>query len=131
MASTEKTLLSCKKCGDIHEKPINSKCERAKLKDEKRDTSHENTGKKTPRCKTNTESANQKKMLELVMQTMTGFSDKLSAMEAKITGLTSDCVKTTDNLGGKRQSRSREKVKRSGLFHADESETTLLSPTLP
>ena len=84
MASTEKTLLSCKKCGEFHEKPINSKCDRAKLKDEKRDTSHENTGKKTPRVKTHTEPANQEKM-----QTMTGFSDKLSAMEAKITGLTS------------------------------------------
>ena len=131
MASTEKTLLACKKCGEFHEKPINSKCDRAKLKDEKRDTSHENTGKKTPRGKTHTESANQDKMLELVMQTMTGFSDKLSAMEVKITGLTSGCAKITDNSGGTRQSRSREKAKRSGLFQADESETTLFSPPLP
>ena len=131
MASTEKTLLSCKKCGEFHEKPINSKCDRAKLKDEKRDTSHENTGKKTPRAKPHTEQANQDKMLELVMQTMTGFSDKLSAMEAKITGLASGSVKTTDNASGARQSRSREKVKRSGLFQTDESETTLFSPSMP
>ena len=43
MAATEKSLLSCKKIGDSHEKPINSKCDRAKLKEEKRDTSHEHT----------------------------------------------------------------------------------------
>ena len=52
VSTVEKALPHCKKCGELHDKPINNKCERLKnIKDEKRDISRDNTTKKTPKNK--------------------------------------------------------------------------------
>ena len=54
----QKALLSCKKCGMDHEKPIGNKCERHKLdkmeQEEKRDVSKEGNVRKTPKGKSAT-----------------------------------------------------------------------------
>ena len=142
--NTDKPIATCKKCGELHEKPLHAKCERLKNKEEKRDNSHEHSTKKTPRGKAAGENS-QDKMLELVLQTMSGFTEKLSAMEERISGLTSgmnpagnesytgplsDTTKN-GNTTGKRQSRSREKNKRGELFATSEGETTLFTSPLP
>ena len=60
--SGQKALLSCKKCGTDHEKPIGNKCERLKLdkmeREEKRDLSKEGNVKKTPKWKSTAASNN-------------------------------------------------------------------------
>ena len=86
--NTDKPLSTCKKWGELHEKSLHGKCERNKNKDEKCDHSHEHTTKKTPRGKGVNETS-QDKMFEMVMQTMTGFSEKLTAIEERISGLSS------------------------------------------
>ena len=109
--TSDKSLPQCKKCGDSHDKPINNKCERVKQKEEKRDTSHENSSRKTPKSKVTNEISQGNIVLDLVMNTMSTFTDKLSAMEAKISGLSSriDNVPTATPA---RKSCSREKSKR-------------------
>ena len=86
--NADKPLSTCKKCGELHDQPLHGKCERNKNKDEKRDHSHEHPTKKTPRGKSLNENS-QEKMLDMVIQTMTGFTDKLTAMEEKLNGLSS------------------------------------------
>ena len=109
MASTsgqDKTPLQCKKCGDAHSKPINAKCEKVKeTKDEKKDGSKEHmSAKKTPRTKS-CEGSNDK-VLDLVMSTMSTFTAKLNAMEARLTGLSSH-VEDTPLQSKKRKSGAR------------------------
>ena len=87
--TADKSLPQCKKCGDSHDKPINNKCERVKHKEEKRDTSRETSTRKTPKSKVTNEISQEDRVLDLVMNTMSTFTDKLSAMEAKISGLSS------------------------------------------
>ena len=142
--NTEKPVATCKKCGELHEKPLHAKCERLKNKEEKRDNSHEHSTKKTPHGKAAGENS-QDKMLELVLQTMSGFTEKLSTMEERISGLTSgvDIAGNESNTGsrtdttknenttGKWQSRSREKNKRGELFVTSEGETTVFTSPLP
>ena len=92
MATTsgqDKTLLQCKKCGEGHSKPINAKCERLKeSRDEKRDASREHSSTKKTPCNKCSESGSEK-MFDLVMSIMSTFIEKLNAMEARITGLSS------------------------------------------
>ena len=80
----------CKKCTVEHEKPVGTKCERIKnvSKDsEKWDPSHEIlSAKKTPKGKAVDTSD---KMLDLVMNTMSNLTEKLAAMDERITGLAS------------------------------------------
>ena len=126
--NADKPLSTCKKCGELHDKPLHGKCERNKNKDEKRDQSHEHSTKKTLRGKTLSENS-QEKMLDFVIQTMTGFTDKLTAMEEKLNGLSSRVDSSKGETSTvKRQSRSREKAKRVELFAEGEDETSLFSP---
>ena len=110
---SDKSLLQCKKCGDSHDKPINNKCDRVKQKEEKRDTSRENSARKTP--KSTNEISQGDRVLDLVMNTMSSFTDKLSAMEEKISSLSSrmDNMPTATPA---RKSRSREKSKRAQIL---------------
>ena len=122
MASTsgqDKTLLQCKKCGDAHSKPINAKCEKVKeTKDEKKDGSKEHvSAKKTPRTKSC--DGNNDKVLDLIMSTMSTFTAKLNAMEARLTGLSSR-VEGTPVQPEKRKSRSRNKAKRIEISDEEE-----------
>ena len=107
---SDKSLPQCKKCDDSHDKPINNKCDRVKQKEEKRDTSLENSARKTPKSKVTNEISQGDRVLDLVMNTMSTFTDKLSAME--ISGLSThmDNVPTTTPA---RKSRSCEKSKRA------------------
>ena len=118
VSTAEKLLLHCKKCNELHDKPVNNKCECFKnIKDEKRDVSRESTSK-MPKSKVTTESAQGDKVLDLVINTMSSFTDKLTAMEAQISGLTS---RTNSEAGTTpaTKSRSHEKTKR-----LDTSETS-------
>ena len=121
MASTsgqEKTLLHCKKCGDAHSKPINAKCDKVKeTREEKRDVSREHSSTKKTPCNKSSDSGNDK-MLDLVMSTMSTFTEKLNAMEARLTGLSS-CVESTPMQGETWKSRSRDKVKRIEISDED------------
>ena len=87
MATTsgqDKALLQCKKCGEAHSKPINAKCERLKeSRDEKRDASREHSSAKKTPCNKSSDGGNEK-MLDLVMSTMSTFTEKLNTMEARI-----------------------------------------------
>ena len=84
-------MTFCKKCSFEHEKPVGNKCERSKQvakETEKRDSSRESLPvKKTPKGKVG-ESPD--KMLDLVLNTMTNVTEKLSAMDDRITGLASN-----------------------------------------
>ena len=83
----ERNILSCKKCGGDHEKPVGSKCDRPKvIKDDKRDSSKETPVKRTPKGKGTGETSTQDKMLETMLSTMNSFSEKLMAMEQRISG---------------------------------------------
>ena len=126
--NADKPLCLCKKCGEIHDKPLHGKCERNKNKEEKRYQSHEHSTKKTPQGKTLIDNS-QEKMLDMVIQTMTGFTDKLTAMEEKISGLSSRVDSSKGETSTtKHQSRSCEKGKRMELFAEREDETSLFSP---
>ena len=58
------------KCGDMHEKPVNNKCERVKnMKDKKSDISRENTVKKIPGSKPDSEVSQGDKVLNLDSRT--------------------------------------------------------------
>ena len=117
----DKSLPQCKKCGDSHDKPINNRCERVKQKEEKRDTSRENSARKTPKSKITNEISQGDKVLDLVINTLSTFTDKLSAMEEKISGLSShmDNVPTATPA---RKSHSREKSKRAQTLDSTEGQ---------
>ena len=135
MASTsgqDKTLLQCKKCGDAHSKPINAKCNKVKeTREKKRDVSREHPStKKTPRNKSS-DSGNDK-MLDLVMSTMSTFTEKLNTMEARLTGLSSR-IESTPMQGETRKSRSHDKVKHIEISDEDDemsSQTVTSRPTV-
>ena len=82
-------MLACKKCGTEHEKPTGNKCERFKMeKEEKKDNTKEQSVKKTPKSKPSTSGSSQDKMMELMLASMSSVTEKLAAMEERITGLT-------------------------------------------
>ena len=88
--TADKILPHCKKCNKLHDKPINNKCEPLKnTKDEKWDLSRDSATKKTPKNKTTSEASQADRVLDLVLNTMSSFTDKHTAMEAQISGLTS------------------------------------------
>ena len=124
----DKLLLSCKKCGGEHQKPVGSKCDRPKIvKEEKRDSSRDTSVKKTPRGKVNKISS-QDKVLEMVMSTMNSFSEKLSAMEERLSNIATPVDGTRLEKCTTRKSRSREKIKRIEISDDDEK-PTVLSPS--
>ena len=64
----ERNILSCKKCGGDHEKPVGSKCDRPKVvKDDKRDSSKETPVKRTPKGKGAGKTSTQDKMLATML----------------------------------------------------------------
>ena len=120
-------MTFCKKCSSEHEKPVGNKCERSKqaAKDmEKRDSSRESLPvKKTPKGKVG---ESQDKMLDLVLNTMTNVTEKLSAMDDRITGLASR-IDATPAKAATRKSRPREQSKRRGVTEVEEA--LFASPT--
>ena len=127
----QKALLSCKKCGTDHEKPIGNKCEKLKLdkleRDKKRDLSKETIGKKTPKSKSTVNLASQDKMMEAMLASMSSFTEKLTAMEERISGLTK--VQEVDETTV-RKSRSREKKKRESTEESHEPKFATPHPVL-
>ena len=120
-------MTFCKKCSLEHEKPVGNKCERSKQaakEMEKRDSSCESLPvKKTPKGKVG---ELQDKMLDLVLNTMTNVTEKLSAMDDRITGLASH-IDATPAKASTRKSRLREQSKRRGVTEAEEA--LFASPT--
>ena len=116
----DKQIVLCKKCGIDHERLVGSKCEKVKTsKEEKRDTSKEAV-RKTPRGKGGDVSS-QEKMVELMMSTMTNFTDKLNTMDERISGLTSRLDNpSVSQKPVSRKSRSCEKIKRIKISDDDE-----------
>ena len=126
VTTADKNLLLCKKCGECHEKPINNKCEKLKaVKEDKRDSSRD-SAKKTPRGKPVPETAQGDKVLDLVLNTMSTFTDKLSAMEEKISGLSSHMDSSAEATPA-RKSRSREKTKRPEPVDTSDDRLSLFS----
>ena len=113
----------CKKCAVDHERPVGNKCDKKIVpREEKRDASKDNM-KKTPKSKGSVEPS--EKMYEMMMSTMSSFTDKLSAMENRISGLASqfDDPNLTQRSTG-RKSRSHSKRRKT-----DEDDiNTLTSP---
>ena len=120
-------MTFCKKCSLEHEKPVGNKCERSKQvakETEKRDSSRESLPvKKTPKGKVG---ESQDKMLDLVLNTMTNVTEKLSAIDDRIIGLAS-CIDATPAKASTRKSRPREQSKRRGVIDAEEA--LFASPT--
>ena len=58
-------------------------------------------------------------MLDFVMNTMTNVTEKLKAMDERITGLAS-CIDVTPAKSITRKSHSREQTKRRGIADAEE-----------
>ena len=105
-------ILACKKCGTEHEKPVRNRCERLKGdKDEKKDNNKELTVKKTPKGKAASAGSSQDKMMELMLSSMSSFSEKLAAMEERISSL-ADKPQESVQEPHLRKSRSREKSKK-------------------
>ena len=124
----ERSILSCKKCGGDHEKPVGSKCDRPKVgKDDKRDSSKETPVKRTPKGKGAGETSTQDKMLETMLSTMNSFSEKLMAMEQRISGLAAPGESSRSGTSVIRKSRSREKIRRIEISD-DEDKPSFLSP---
>ena len=94
----------CKKCGIEHERPVGAKCESNKptTKDEKKDPVID--VKKTPKNKSVNETSSQDKMLDVVLATMSSFTDKLTSMESRLTGLTSRLDETSSQKSSSRKS---------------------------
>ena len=127
VTTSEKALPHCKKYNELHDKPVNNKCERFKAtKDEKRDVSRESATKKTPKNKVSTDNAQGDKMLDLVLNTMSSFTEKLKAMEVQILGLTSR-MNSESVVTPVRKSRSREKSKRLDTLQVSEERGGLFS----
>ena len=104
-------ILACKKCGTEHEKPVENRCERLKGdKDEKKDNTKEQTVKKTPKSKAASAGPSQDKMMELMLSSMSSFSEKLAAMEERISSLAEKPQESVQESHS-RKSRSREKSK--------------------
>ena len=106
-----------------------NKCECLKLDkmecEEKRDLSKEGNVKKTPKGKATVTSTNQDKMMEAILTSMTSFTEKLTAMEERISGLT----KVQDGSEtSARKSHSREKKQQES---ADESQEPTFVPPHP
>ena len=129
--SGQKALLSCKKCGTDHEKPIGNKCERLKLdkmeREEKRDLSKEGNVKKTPKGKSTAASNNQDKMMEAMLASMTSFTEKLSAMEERISSL---AIVQDGGETSVRKSCSREKKWRKSADESQEPTFATLHPVV-
>ena len=111
---------------------FNAKCDKVKeVREEKRDVSREHSStKKTPRSKTSDSGNN--KMLDFVMSTMSTFTGKLNAMEARLMGLSSR-IESTPMQVETRKSRSHDKVKRIEISDEDEevaSQTATSRPTV-
>ena len=107
--------------------PIGNKCEKLKLdkleRDEKRDLSKDIVGKKTPKGKSTANPTSQDKIMEAMLASMSSFTEKLTAMEERISDLTKV---QGDGETTIRKSRSREKKKRDST---DEShEPTFATP---
>ena len=101
---------------------IKNKCERFKMdKEEKKDTIKEQSVKKTPKSKPSTSGSSQDKMMELMLASMSSFTEKLAAMEEHITGLTEKSQENTQESTSNRKSRSREKSKKRE--HSDERQS--------
>ena len=117
----ERNILSCKKCGGDHEKPVGSKCDRPKVvKDDKRDSSKETPVKRTPKGKGTGETSTQDKMLETMLSTMNSFSEKLMAMEQRISGFATPGEISRSGTSITRKSRSREKIRRIEISDDDD-----------
>ena len=97
------------------------------MKEEKWDSSRETTVKKTPSGKVH-EISSQDKVLEMVMSTMSSFSEKLSAMEERLSNIVNPTEGTGSVKTTARKSRSREKIKRIEIS-VDNDKPTLLSPS--
>ena len=100
------------------------------LKKKKRDTSREGLTKKMPHSKGTNELSQGDKVLDLILNTMSTFMDKLSTMEAQISGLTSRMDSTT-GVTPVCKSRSREKCKRVESADISDDHTTLFSTGPP
>ena len=106
-------MLACKKCGTEHEKPVGNKCDRLKMeKDEKKDGNKDQSVKKTPKNKPSVSGSSQDKMMELMLASMSTFTEKLAAMEERISGIAEKTCETSQELLSARKSRSREKSKK-------------------
>ena len=105
-------MLACKKCGTEHEKPVGNKCEHLKIdKDEKKDSTKDQVVKKTPKGKAASAGPSQDKMMELMLALMSSFSEKLAAMEERISSL-ADKPQESVQESHSRKSRLREKSKK-------------------
>ena len=102
----------CKKCALEHERSVGTKCERNKstVKDEKKDPIKD--VKKTPKNKTVCETSSQDKVLDVVLATMSSFTDKLTSMESCLTGLASCLDETSSQKKTGRKSHAREQSKK-------------------
>ena len=115
----------CKKCTVEHERPVGAKCERSRsvMKDEKKDPVKE--VKKTPKTKPANETSSQDKMLDAVLATMSSFTDKLTSMESRLTGLASRLNETSSQKAPSRKSCARDQSKKRET--PDEDDTPLFS----
>ena len=115
----------CKKCALDHERPVGTKCERSKtiVRDEKKDPVKD--VKKTPKNKLGNETSSQDKMLDAVLATMSSFTDKLTSMESRLTGLASRLDEPSAQKATGRKSRAREHSKKREP--PDEDDTPLFS----
>ena len=113
VTNSHEDMLTCKKCGTEHEKPVGNKCDRIKMdKEEKKDANKEQLVKKTPKSKPSTSAQPQDKMMELMLASMSSFTEKLAAMEERITGLTERPQENLQEPAGVCKPRSREKSKK-------------------
>ena len=113
VTNSHEDMLACKKCGTEHEKPVGNKCERIKMdKEEKKDANKEQLVKKTPKSKPSTSAPSQDKMMELMLASMSSFTENLAAMEERITGLTERPQVNLQEPASVRKPRSREKSKK-------------------
>ena len=97
------------------------------VKDDKRDSSKETPVKRTPKGKGGGEISTQDKMLETMLSTMNSFSEKLMAMEQKISGLPTPGEISRSGTSVTRKSRSREKIRRIEISD-DEDKPSFISP---
>ena len=116
-ASSDKHGTHCKKCDQVHDKPVGAKCSRVR---EDKPTSQEPSvsSKKTP--KKNDDSSD--KPMDVVLATMASFSEKLDSMEQRISSLASKSDQSS------RKSRSREKTKRSETTSSTEDIHGITAP---
>ena len=104
---------------------VGAKCEWNKpaMKDEKKDMSKDI--KKTLKNKSTNETVSQEKMLDVVLATMSSFTDKLTSMESCLSGLASRFDETTSHKSSSRKSRSRDQSKK--WDPPDEDDTPLFA----